>query len=70
MVGMSLPAAPLSFQKAHGEVRRWFLTRFPHSVYFEVVGEQVELLAVFHGKQDEHAPRAMRRKGGPRNPRT
>jgi plasmid stabilization system protein ParE len=66
----AIEAAPLSFQKVHGEVRRWFLARFPYSVYFEVVGDQIEILAVFHGKQDEHAFKASGRQGGARNPRT
>jgi plasmid stabilization system protein ParE len=65
-----IESAPLSFQKVHGEVRRWFLSRFPYSVYFEIVGGQIEILAVFHGKQDEHAFQASRRQGGPRISRT
>ena len=66
----AIEAAPVSFQKVRGEVRRWFLGRFPYSVYFEIVGDQIEVLAVLHGKQDEHAFRASRRQGGSRKPRT
>lgn len=39
----AIETAALSFQKVHGEVRRWFLGRFPYSVYFEVVGEQIDI---------------------------
>lgn len=36
---------------AHGRVRRARLRRFPHSVYYVVRRECVDVLAVYHGRR-------------------
>ena len=42
---------PLLFRRAHNEIRRAVLARFPYAVYFRVHGSEIIVLAV-HGRQD------------------
>jgi len=43
---------PFQFPKVKNDIRRALLRRFPCSVYFGVVGETVELIAVLHQHRD------------------
>ena len=45
-------ANPLAFQRAHGEIRRAVLARFPYVIYFRVVDEEIVVLAL-HGRQQQ-----------------
>ncbi len=45
-------ASPTIFQPVYGEVRRVKLTRFPYLVYFRLLADRVEVLAVVHGRRD------------------
>ena len=45
---------PLLYPPIHGEVRRVRVRRFPYLAYFLVVGEQVIVFAVLHGRRDPH----------------
>jgi plasmid stabilization system protein ParE len=49
---------PLAFPRAHGEIRRATLHRFPYAIYFRLAGDEVVVLAV-HGRQD---PRRWQRR--------
>ena len=40
--------SPFQFPKIKNDIRRALLRRFPCSVYFGVIGETVELIAVLH----------------------
>jgi len=41
---------PLAYQRAHKDIRRAVLFRFPYAVYFLLVGEDIVVHAV-HGRQ-------------------
>ena len=45
-------ANPLRFSTQFENVRRVRLSRFPHSVYFQLRDETVLILALVHGAQD------------------
>jgi plasmid stabilization system protein ParE len=45
-----IAARPLAYQRVRGETRRAVLDRFPYSIYFRLVGDDVFVLAV-HGRQ-------------------
>jgi plasmid stabilization system protein ParE len=53
-----MAAGPLVFPRAHGEIRRAVLSRFPYAVYFRVAEAAVVVLAI-HGRQ--HPSRWRRR---------
>ncbi len=40
-----------AFQGVHGEVRRVRLHRFPYAVFFRILGDEVVVLAVMHGRR-------------------
>ena len=42
----------LQFPQIKHQIRRALLGRFPYSVYFQVTGESVELIAVLHQLRD------------------
>ena len=41
---------PFMFHRAHGEIRRGVLSRFPYAVYFRPAGDEIVVLAI-HGRQ-------------------
>jgi len=43
---------PFQFPKIKNQIRRALLRRFPYSVYFDVTGETLELIAVLHLRRD------------------
>lgn len=43
---------PLQFPVIENEARRALLRRFPFSMYFRVIGDTVELIAVVHQHRD------------------
>jgi plasmid stabilization system protein ParE len=42
----------MQFPQIKNQIRRALLRRFPYSVYFQVSGESVELMAVLHQVRD------------------
>jgi plasmid stabilization system protein ParE len=42
---------PFQFPKIKNQIRRALLRRFPYSVYFDVTGETLELIAVLHQRR-------------------
>ena len=42
---------PLAFPAVHGETRRAVVRRFPYGVYFRVIGDDVVVTAVMHGRR-------------------
>lgn len=41
---------PLASPRVHGETRRALVERFPYAVYFRVIGDELVVLAVMHGR--------------------
>ncbi|HEX8830131.1 MAG TPA: type II toxin-antitoxin system RelE/ParE family toxin [Longimicrobium sp.] len=50
-----LRRSPLQYQTVAAEARRVVLRRFPYSVFFEVHGSEVVVLACFHESRDPAA---------------
>ncbi len=46
---------PTAFPKDFDEVRKANLQKFPYSIYFEEVGNEVFVYSVFHNKRDPEA---------------
>ena len=46
---------PMSFPEARRGVRRALCDRFPYYVYFEVLANQIDVLAVYHTARDQAA---------------
>ncbi|MBI1736151.1 MAG: type II toxin-antitoxin system RelE/ParE family toxin [Candidatus Rokubacteria bacterium] len=42
---------PLACPRVHGDIRRAVVPRFPYGIYFRVVGDDVRVLAVMHGRR-------------------
>lgn len=47
-----IAATPLMHQLVEGDVRRSVLRRFPYCVYYRVLADRVEVIAVQHGRRD------------------
>ncbi len=43
---------PGRFRVVHGDMRRAHVRRFPYSVFFRTVGEDVVVVGCFHGRRD------------------
>ncbi len=43
---------PLSFPKDFEEVRKVHIPKFPYAIFYEVVGQEVFIYAVFHQKRE------------------
>lgn len=56
----SISARPFAFSRAHREMRRVFLRRFPYGVFYHVVGDRVVVLAILHTARN---PRVARQRG-------
>ena len=50
---------PLLYEEAMKNVRRARLRRFPYVIYYRVLAERIEVLAVLHGRRD---PRVWQRR--------
>jgi plasmid stabilization system protein ParE len=50
---------PDAYQRVDHRMRRALLRRFPYAVFFEVLGGEIIVYAVFHGARD---PRAWKRR--------
>jgi plasmid stabilization system protein ParE len=48
----TLLANPASFPKDFDEVHRAFIPKFPYTIYYELVGQEVFIYAVFHQKRE------------------
>ena len=55
----SIAENPELYPVIHRDTRRAFLKRFPYGLYFRVLGEQVIIVACYHGKRD---PRGWRKR--------
>ena len=44
-------ATPLAFPCVHGATRRAVMTSFPYAVYYQVVSEEIVVLAIMHGSR-------------------
>jgi plasmid stabilization system protein ParE len=44
--------SPASLPRVHGETRRCRVQRFPYAVYYRLLGEEVVVLAVMHGRRN------------------
>ena len=42
---------PLAYPRVHGETRRALIQRFPYAVYFQVIADELVVLAVMHGRR-------------------
>lgn len=42
---------PLAYPRVHGETRRALVPRFPYAIYFHIVGAELVVLAVMHGRR-------------------
>ena len=42
---------PLAFPEVHGPTRRAVMRRFPYGIYYRIVGQQIVVLAVMHGRR-------------------
>jgi toxin ParE1/3/4 len=49
-LGALIPNAE-AFQRVHGEIRRVRLHRFPNAIFYRILGEEVVVLAVMHGRR-------------------
>lgn len=49
---------PALYEKAHGDVRRARVRRFPYVVYYRVLTDRIEVLGVFHGSRNPNAWRS------------
>lgn len=47
-----LRAAPEAHQLVHGDVRRALPKRFPYGVFYRVLEDRVEIIAVYHTSRD------------------
>lgn len=45
---------PELWPRVDGDTRRARLRRFPYVVYYELVGDDILVLAVWHGRRDPH----------------
>jgi len=43
---------PNQFPVVHKEVRRMVLRRFPYSIFYLTPGDEIVVLAIFHGRRD------------------
>jgi toxin ParE1/3/4 len=41
----------VAFQRVHGEIRRIRLHRFPYAIFYRILGDEVVVLAVMHGRR-------------------
>ncbi len=46
-----LRRTPEAFQRINGDIRRVRLQRFPYSIYFRILDDEVVVLAVMHGRR-------------------
>lgn len=51
---------PLAYPRVRGETRRAVLRRFPYAVYFQVLPEEVVILAVIHSQRHARRWRSRR----------
>ncbi len=51
-VAGSIERMPLRFPKVHGEMRKAVFPRFPYSFLFQIVDEDILVLACFHHRRD------------------
>lgn len=42
---------PLAYPRVHNEIRRAILQRFPYAVFFELLEDEIVVLAVLHGRR-------------------
>ena len=40
-----------AFQRVHGDIRRIRLHRFPYAIFYRILGDEVVVLAVMHGRR-------------------
>jgi plasmid stabilization system protein ParE len=40
-----------AFQRVYGEIRRVRLHRFPYAIFYRILGEEIVVLAVMHGRR-------------------
>lgn len=48
----SIERSPLAFAKAHGDIRRALLRRFPYCIFYMVSQQEIVVLACVHGHRD------------------
>ncbi len=51
----TLLANPLTFSKDFDEVRKAHVTKFPYTIYYEAIGNELFIYAVFHHKRSPDA---------------
>ena len=56
-----IPQNLLLYPKAHGELRRRLLRRFPYAVYFRIQGDEIVVFGLFHCARDPRTIRARLR---------
>jgi plasmid stabilization system protein ParE len=44
--------SPDTYPKVHKSIRRIVVRRFPFAVFYEVVGIQIRVLAIYHSRRD------------------
>ena len=48
----SIQANPQRFPIVHRETRRALFRRFPYSLYYRIIGDQIIIVACMHGRRD------------------
>lgn len=51
---------PLTYPRVHNEIRRAILPRFPYAVFFELLDDEIVVLAVIHGRRHPRIWRSRR----------
>ncbi len=51
--------SPSAWPHVHEAVRRCLMRRFPYGLYYRVLEDRIEVLAVYHGRR---GPRTLRRR--------
>jgi plasmid stabilization system protein ParE len=46
---------PLAYPRVHNEIRRAVLQRFPYAVFFQLLEEEIVILAIIHGRRHPRA---------------
>jgi plasmid stabilization system protein ParE len=45
-------ANPLTFPKDFDEVRKFYVSKFPYTIFYEVFGNELFIYAIFHHKRE------------------
>ncbi len=53
-------AAPLAFPRVRGDIRRSLIMTFPYAMYYQIVANEVVILAIMHGRRHPRLWRSRR----------